>query len=163
MEVDEALEAQKALDKLDSEAPPKINPIIPQFFGENPLLDQNSTQFNQDFYDDFASIYTSKMDSLTSFGTRNVTDAQVQKALKVSLSEAKNLNPELFKSSRSARPGAPAGRPAAGEGKDLSDFKIDNKDDLRNQNAATEMYEMLKAKDPEVAENFKKNLLKGDG
>jgi hypothetical protein len=77
------------------------------------------------------------------------------------MEQAKEYHPELFKSARSTRSGAPSGRtPAENKRKSsLTDYKIDDPDDIRNQNAAEAMYEMIKKKSPEKAEIFKKNLL----
>jgi hypothetical protein len=160
-EVDDAIETQKELDKLNSQPvqAPQLNPVVSEFLTDNPLLDETNSQFNSEFFGDFEAIYTSKLDSLTANRTRPVTDAQVQRALKAAHNEAKSLNPELFKSARNGRQQAVGKQNNGKSSKSLSDYKIDDNDDPRNQSAATAMYEMIKKKDPEQAEQFRKNLL----
>ena len=160
MDVDGAIEAQRKLDGLKKEPEaPKINPVITDFLSSNPLLDKNSSQFNEDFMADYEAIHNSKVDLLTSNGTRPISDAQLKKAMKSALAEAKNLNPDLFKSQRTTRQTPGKSQPGSTQTKNLSDYKIDDQSDPRNQNAANDIYEMLKNKDPKMAEKFKENLL----
>ena len=77
------------------------------------------------------------------------------------MKQAKDLNPELFTSERNSRGGANRGGRGGEPQKanKLSEYKIDDSTDHKNQDAAQAMYETIKARNPAAAEKFKKNLL----
>lgn len=164
MQTKDALATQKEIDAIDDTPKAKpINPLINDFFVDNPVIDKDNAQFNQEVMDDFTSFYHSRIDALTSNGTRGITDAQVAKALKIAFDGAKEMNKEVFVSSRNNR----GGNTRRGKGKTppvttkLSEYQIDDKDDLRNQGAAQAIYEKIYKKNPKTAEKFRKNLLGG--
>ncbi len=171
LDIDGALETREQLDKLKVEgrrAPPP-HPIIAQFTEDNPIIDPKSDQFNKDFTDDVATIHNARIARMSRSGDgMDVSEAQVIKSLKASFEEAKELNRELFVSSRNDRQGAPTRKPAANGGDKgasletrLKNMKIDNPRDPDgiNANAPFEMYQLIKKRDPKAAERFAKSQL----
>ena len=165
MDVEGALKTSREIDSLATKETPKapeINPVITSFVADNPILDKDSADYNADFHADMIAFHDAGIDALGG-GTRPITDAQIAKNLASALRKAKELNSDLFASPRNNRAGTGRGG-KGGKGsndKKLSDFKIDDTEDPRNQSAATAMYESIKLKNPAKAEEFKKRLLQG--
>lgn len=163
MEPKEAIEKQREIDAIDTSAPAlKIDPVISTFIAQNPILDPDSSEFNADFAKDHISFHNAGAEALGG-RTSPLSSGQILKVMNKAMEQAKDLNPDLFKSSRNSRGGANRGGKGKGNqatGK-LSEYKIDDDSDPRNQNAATAMYEMIKKKSPEKAEQFRKNLVGG--
>ncbi len=161
MQTKEALATQKAIDAIDdTPAAPKINPVISTFLTKNPILDTESDQYNQEFAEDMISFHNAGADAMGG-RTSVLSDGQVQRIMAKAFTQTKELHPDLFSSPRNNRGGANRGK---GKGNNapvgkLSEYKIDDDTDPRNQNAATAMYEMIKKKNPKKAEQFRKNLL----
>lgn len=169
-DLDGALETREQLDSLKKEEkkPPKLNPVIVQFTEDNPIINRDSEQFNQEFFDDMARLQAKKINAMSDNGGADLTNAQILKCTKAAYEEAKELNKELFVSSRNDRQGAPSKKPAvttADKGASLEvrlkNFKVVDARDPEglNSNAPWEMYQLLKAKDPKAAERFAKSTL----
>ena len=167
VDVDGAIAAQKKINDLDK---PKQevyqpNPVLTDFYSKNPILDKNSTQFDEEVFKDASQYQANILDELTG-GNRNVqlTPSQIERSLKVALTKAKALSPDKFVSPRNQRKAAPA--PArtniqqkGGDYQSRLKTVKSNSKNSRDVNAANEIYEMLKAKDPKAAETFAKNVL----
>lgn len=164
LEMDRAKEAVATQNEInaidDTPKPTAPHPMIANLITANPLIDQSSNEYNEEFALDFWSYHDAEVKALGGH-EKNLSDIQIKKLQKQSMAKAKELNPEIFTSSRNNRGGTT--RTTGGKKTDtqfkLSDYKIDDNTDPRNQNAATAMYEMIKAKSPEKAEQFRKNLL----
>lgn len=108
-DVDGAIAAQKALDEHDSaeSAEPKPQqvevPVIADFRIANPLLDQESEQFNSEFNEDVERLYNITYDRLTMDRTKALNDGQIKRCLNKAVKEARELHPDLFESPRNKR------------------------------------------------------------
>ena len=169
VDVDAALEAQKKLDGLEAkpQAAPKQHPVISDFYSKNPILDKNSAQYDDEVWRDASMFQASLINELTG-GNVNVqlTESQIERSMKVALNKAKSMNPDKFVSPRNTRKAAPATTrrdtqgPADYKAK-MKAMKIKSKNKY-DTNGASEVYEMLLAKDPtgKAAENFAKSMEK---
>ena len=168
MDIDAALAAKEKIDGLNTQQPqqPRLNPVISDFFSKNPILDEKSAQFDAEFFDDMKLAQHTLLNQLTGGDqtlAAQLTPSQIERSLKVAYSRAKDLNPDKFVSKRNSRQAAPTvNRREPSKGGDvvtrLKTVKSDGKN-KRDTKAATEIYEMLKAKDPAAAETFAKNIL----
>ncbi len=158
----EAIEEQREIDAIDDspKETQKINPVITTFITDNPLIDEKSDQYNAEFAADVIAYHNAGIDALSGGGQRQVTDGQIQKVMKKAFDDAKVLNKDMFVSERNNRAGpGKGGKPRSKEGvTKLSDYKIDDKGDLKNQNAAQAIFDVINAKDPEAAKRFQSNL-----
>ena len=172
-DIDAALAASDKLNELNSQPEPQpeqpgMNPVITEFFDKNPILDRHSSQFDADVFQDAATKQQALLDDLTN-GNRalqsTLTDSQIQRTMNIALKTAKDLNPDKFRSPRNGRQQAPAQPRRAAQkevsnGTKLKSVKFSSKHNKRDNNAANDVYESLKAIDPAAAETFAKNLLK---
>ncbi len=167
VDVDRAIEAQKKINELDApkQQVHQPNPVLTDFYSKNPILDKNSAQFDDEVFKDASMYQSAILDELTG-GNRQaqLTPSQIERSLKVALSKAKALSPDKFVSPRNQRKAAPA--PArtkvqqkGGDYQSRLKTVKSNSKNHRDTNAANEIYEMLKAKDPKAAETFAKNVL----
>jgi len=65
-DLDAALIAKDKLIELDRQVvnqPPPLNPIITDFARKNPIIDQNSPQYDKEFHQDMIMIHNGKLDS----------------------------------------------------------------------------------------------------
>lgn len=160
MEPKEAIAEQRKIDAIDDTPKVQINPVITTFITQNPILDPQSPDYNADFAADHISFHNAGADAM---GGRNATlsDGQVLRIMTRAYADAKELNKELFLSSRNKRGGnnrARNNKTNTQQGK-LSEYRIDDEKDSRNQGAAQAMYDMIKKKSPKKAEEFKAKLL----
>jgi hypothetical protein len=155
VDVDAALKAQQKLDGLKPvQEVYKPNPILTDFYAKNPILDEASPQFDKEVWEDTRLMQNALLDKLTG-GNREVqlTPSQVERSLKVAFTDAKALSPDKFSTATRRQP-----TPSADYVTRLKSVKSNSKNS-RDTAAATEIYEMLKAKDPKAAETFAKNVL----
>lgn len=167
VDVDRAIEAQKKINDLDKpkQEEYKPMPVVADFFSKNPILDKNSPQFDAEVFKDASMYQTNIINELTGGNMQvELSPSQVERSLKVALSKAKALSPDKFVSPRNQRKAAPA--PArtkvqqkGGDYQSRLKTVKSNSKNHRDTNAANEIYEMLKAKDPKAAETFAKNVL----
>ena len=167
VDVDRAIEAQKKINDLDKpkQEVHQPNPVLTDFYSKNPILDKNSAQYDDEVFKDASMYQASILDELTG-GNRQMqlTPSQIERSLKVALTKAKALSPDKFVSPRNQRKAAPAPPRTKVQQKNgdyqsrLKTVKSNSKN-RRDTNAANEIYEMLKAKDPKAAETFAKNVL----
>jgi uncharacterized protein YbjQ (UPF0145 family) len=171
VDVDAAIEAQKKINELDKpKQQPETyqpNPAIADFYAKNPMLDKNSAQYDSDVFEDTAGFHDTLLNELTGGKPEvinSLNPSQRVRILNAALSKAKELNPNKFVSPRNQRKAAPAPsrKKVQQKGGDyqsrLKSVKSNSKN-KRDTNAANEIYEMLKAKDPKAAETFAKNVL----
>ena len=167
VDVDRAIEAQKKINELDrpKQEVQQANPVLTDFYSKNPILDKNSAQYDAEVFQDASMYQSAILDELTG-GNRQMqlTPSQIERSLKVALTKAKLLSPDKFVSPRNQRKAAPA--PArtkvqqkGGDYQSRLKTVKSNSKNHRDVNAANEIYEMLKAKDPKAAETFAKNVL----
>ena len=168
VDVDAAIKAQQKINDLDKPKQQQTyqpNPALTDFYSKNPILDQNSPQFDEEVFKDASMFQAGILDQLTG-GNRQMqlTPSQVERSLKVALTKAKELSPDKFVSPRNSRKAAPAPsrkkvQQSNGDYQSRLKSVKSNAKNKRDVNAATEIYEMLKAKDPKAAETFAKNVL----
>ena len=149
---------------------PSTPPVIVDYIEDNPLINVESKEFNQDFFEDFKLVYDSTISKLTNGTGIGLSDRQIQRALNAAYNEAKELNPELFPARSSPRnersgPGrAPAKPGAEGKGQSievrLKNLKFaDNRNPDDNPHPGYATYMKLKESNPKAAERFARNLL----
>lgn len=164
-DVGKALAAKEKIDKLDSQPDPQAaarHPVMTDFLRSNPIIDKDSDQFDKDFFEDMAAMQSTILVQLGGPEAK-VTDAQVSRIMKTAYSQAKAMHPDKFTSKRNARqnaPGSPSKRPA--KSNDYSSRLKSAGGNSRNSNdntPADDLYEILKAKNPEVADKFAKSIL----
>ncbi len=159
-DVEGALETKEKLIELKQEikqGPPPLNPVIQEFIEENPILDKDSEEFNQEFFDDMARLQAKEINSLSDKGGADLTSRQLKKCTENAFRKAQELNQELFtpkSSPRNDRPGL--GRKAANQGGDsrgqsvevkLKNMRIqDNRNPDMNPSPAYDIYKFIKEK-----------------
>ena len=171
VDIDLALEKQQELTELEraQAAPPRQekSQAIVEFMNNNPIVNSASKDFDRDFFDDMAIAQQSELNKLTG-GDQSLqmqlSDAQIAKTMNAAYRIAKDLNPDKFVSKRNSRQAAPTQvkRSSAKQGDYASKLKsanIKSKHNARDNSAANDIYEMLKASDPKAAETFAKNVL----
>ena len=160
MEPKEAIEAQRKIDAIEGSPGVQINPVITTFITQNPIIDPKSPDYNADFAADHVSFHNTGAEALGG-RTAQLSDGQILRVMKKAYDQAKELNKELFVSSRNTRGGANHGgnNKANTQPGKLNEYKIDDEADIRNQGAAQAMYDMIKKKSPKKAEEFKAKLL----
>ena len=168
-DVDGALETKEKLDALKEtpkkqETPP-LNPVLEKFMTENPIIDQGSDQFNDEFFSDMARLQAKKINEMSDNGGADLTDAQILKCTKAAFASAKELNAELFTSKRNSRQGqgrqartAPSDKGQSIEVR-LKNYQTSGVGSENNKDAALSFYKTLKEKNPKAAEKFALNLL----
>lgn len=173
-DVDGALETKEKLTELKQEikkGPVPVNPVIAEFIEENPLIDKDSDDFNQDFYDDMVRLQAKEINALSDQGGIDLTDKQVLKCTRLAFEKAKALNADLFKpevSERNNRQGLGRNGGKGGDGGKgqsfevrLKNLKMDNNrsPDL-NPNPAYDMYKHIKEKyGDKAADKFARSAL----
>ena len=169
-DIEAALAAQDKLNNLNKPvSQPTAQPatqMINDFVKANPILDQESPQYNQEFHLDLQMTQNAILDRLTG-GNRDIglTEGQIKRSLSLALAQTKELHPEKFKSPRNSRRGGsttPAKRtPTAPTGDYSTRLKAMNIPSMnkRDVNAQADVYEMIKEIDPKRAETFAKNIL----
>jgi hypothetical protein len=167
-DLDAALAAKDKLVNLNQQTvaqPMKVNPVITDFAKKNPIIDTNSPQYSAEFHQDMIMIHNGKLDQLLG-GDRTraneLSPAQIERVQAMAYSQAKELHADKFTSPRNRRtaPTKPNKRPAQNNG-DVGAKLKGVKGNLRNPrdtNAANDIYEIIKARDPKAAEVFAKNL-----
>jgi hypothetical protein len=168
MDVDAALAAHDKIAQLNRTTAPPLNPVIKDFFAKNPILDEKSSQYDQEFFQDMKMAQHSILNQLTG-GDPNLaaqlTNSQIERSLNVAYSRAKELHQDKFVSKRNNRQSAPAPSAVQRENKGPVDYgakmknvKLSGKN-ARDVSAAYDVYEMLKEKDQKAADTFAKNFL----
>ena len=162
-DIDAALAAQEKLNNLkqkEQQIQPEPNPVIKRFASQNPIIDKSSNQFDQEFYNDMAMIHDSTINKLIGGDPARqqyLTEAQIQRSLNYAYNEAKLLHTDKFQSPKNKRQAAPdtQRRPPVTE-KPINKLKNvkGNSKNPNDKNAAYEIYEMLKERDPKAAEKF---------
>lgn len=165
-DIDAYAEASDKLLKLNKPAPAPVqhSPIITDFAKKNPIVDQNSPQFDKEFHQDMAMIHDGVLDTLLG-GDRSkanqLTSQQIERAQTYAYNKAKELHPDKFTSPRNTRQ-TPANtsrrQPATVDVKTKLKTVTGNPKNPRDTSPANDLYEILKAQDPAVAETFAKNL-----
>jgi len=165
-DLDAALAAQEKINKIDSRpAPIQVNPIISDFARKNPIIDSNSAQYNAEFHQDMIMIHNGKLDQLLG-GDRSrageLTPQQIERVQKMAFTQARELHADKFVSPRNKRsappqPGKRQAQPSASVKAKLKSVE-GNSRNVRDTNPADDIYEIIKARDPEAAERFAKNL-----
>jgi len=167
-DLDAALAAQEKLSSLDNKTaaqPMKVNPLLTGFASKNPIIDPQSSQYSAEFHQDMIMIHNGKLDQLLG-GDRSrageLTPAQIERVQSMAFTQAKELHSDKFVSPKNRRTTqtAPSKRQAAksNDSSRLSQVK-GNSRNPRDNNAANDIYELLKAKDPKAAETYAKNVL----
>ncbi len=158
-DIDGALAVQEQLTTLDNKPAPRqqtLNPLIADFFEDNPVLDKGSNSFDVEALDDMQRIYNNKLAQLDD-GTGQFTDGQIKKCLKASLTEVKSLNAHLFESQRNQRRTAPTKpkRPSSKKtGREqLAGVKVE-RSNPRDTDALNDIHDLIAKKDPKAAEQF---------
>lgn len=167
-DVDAALDIQEKINAIPQDVvkqEPKQHPVIGGFIDKNPLIDQNSDRYNEDFYTDMSAFHTNIVKDLApnSDGS-GLTDRQIERSLQMAYDKAKQMNPELFKSPRKAREqrtpmtkkrAAPTTEDPQSQ---VRNIKVD-RSNARDTNPATEMYEAIKKTSGQAAaDKFAKNI-----
>ena len=167
VDIDAAIAAQNKINELNQPQQQvyQPNPVLTEFYQQNPILDKSSPQYDDEVFKDASMYQSAILDELTG-GNRQIqlSESQIRRSLNVALTKAKALSPDKFVSRRNERRAAPAPvkKNASKQGVDyVSRLKTvrSNSKNARDTNAANEIYEMLKAKDPKAAETFAKNVL----
>ena len=164
-----ALAAQAKIHGLDTQAKAQttqvINPVFSEFARKNPIIDTNSTQYDADFHQDMIMIHNSKLDQLLG-GNRSregeLTQDQIERVQALAFSQAKELHADKFVSPKNRRQTTPQSRQRKTDNKGDTKARLKtvegNSRNPRDTNAADDLYEIIKAKDPEMAEKFAKNV-----
>jgi len=166
-DIEGALAAQDKINKLNSQPTPEpVNPVITTFAKSNPIIDKSSTQYDADFHQDMIMIHNGKLDQLLG-GDRSrageLTQEQVDRVQRMAFNQAKELHQDKFVSPRNKRVTStpPSRRTATTTANYTTKLKQvgGSSSNPRDTNAANEIYEMIKAKDPAAAETYAKNVL----
>jgi len=95
-DLDGALETQKKLDRLDEqpapEARPPEHPVIQDFREANPVLDEESETFDEEFNLSVEAFYNALRDQLSYGGRRALTDGQIKRCLRKAMKDAIELH-----------------------------------------------------------------------
>ena len=167
VDIDAALKAQKKINEFDKPTQEvyQPNPVLTDFYSKNPILDKGNSQFDAEVFQDASQFQAVIINELTGGNPKmELTPSQIERSLKVALAKAKALSPDKFVSPRNTRKAAPAQlrSKVQQKGNDYtSRLKMvkSNTKNKRDTDAANDIYEMLKAKDPKAAETFAKNVL----
>ena len=141
------------------------DPEIDNFIRANPILDQNSDQYDQAFAATMIKAQHTALNRITG-GDRNmvVTKEELQGTMRQALLVAKEIYPDKFKSPRNSRNngGQPVRRVATPSTADYGTrLKAMPATSLNRNDAHAnyDLYEMIKAKDVKKAEAFAKTIL----
>lgn len=166
-DIEAALTAQNKLNNIqNTPAPTQINPVIQTFANANPIINPDSDQFDPEFQKDMTMIQNGILDDLLG-GDRSrsgeLSQSQIDRSMKVAYKKAKELHEDKFKSPRNNRqsisqPGKRSSQPTNDTTLQLKSVPGNTKNP-RDNNPATDIYEMLKKRDPKAAETFAKNVL----
>lgn len=164
-----ALAAQDKLNNLQTQPNPvQVNPAIKEFETKNPILDRNNAQYDADFFNDMSMFQKTIVDELTGGNEQaasQLTPEQVTRTMESAYSKAKQLHPNKFASPRNTRQAGPTSKQRPTQKRDYRTLlKEVGKSELNplDNNAANDVYEMIKEKDPAAAETFAKSVL-GEG
>ena len=193
-----AVTAQKKLDAIEQqEQAAKAQPQQQQYVepevlldwrAKHPLVDGDSEQFNQEFNDAMVGYFNADFAQLSQGGRKQLTDGQMERIANKAYNQAKGLYPDLFQSPRNTRQQSQQRSqrraPAQGQSEDdqvqtADNYVIPDPVNPRQQNAASEVAQMVRstaeenarrtgksadaiksAGDEAVAE-FEKNLFRG--
>lgn len=174
-DLDAAVDATNKLNDLNQapvpqqpQQPQQRKPVIEDFLRSNPVLDESSSQYNADVFADMAQLQRVGVDNMSKQGGDDLTEAQLKRIITKAFNDAKSLHSEVFKSSKSSQRAPSGSRKVAAQpkrdlGSDMKSIKLNTERTARNSrnvNAASDIYEMIKEKDPEAAERFAKQANK---
>ncbi len=170
-DLDGALAATDKINELDKRSTVvqtiDVSPVVTDFAGKNPILDEKSAQFDQEFFHDVQMMHNGTLDSIlggdrSAESQKRLTPSQIERSLNLAFNKAKELHADKFVSSKNNRQTTtnPAKRTTT---------KVDvttqlksvtgNLKNPRDTSPATDLHEYLKGIDPAVAETFAKNLI----
>lgn len=146
----------------------QVNPIITDFASQNPIIDRSNAQYDPEFHQDMIMIHNSKLDQLLG-GDRSrageLTPAQIERVQALAFTQAKELHPGKFVSSKNKRVTSASPSKKKVEGVDavsqLRSIKGNSKNP-RDTTPAQDIYKLLLEKDPAAAETFAKNITTGE-
>jgi len=158
-DIDAVIAAKDKLHRIDSQpahkAAPPLNPVVSEFLTDNGVLNKDSDEFDVKARRQFEKAYDNKLRILDD-GSHLFEEDDIKDCLNAAFKDIKGLNSHLFESPRNERKG-PASKArrtptnAAPTGVD----KIE-RSNPRDQNAAAEVFELIKSRDPKAAEAFAK-------
>lgn len=161
-----ALAAQEKINNLQpQQVPAQVNPAIKEFEVKNPIIDKNSARYDAAFFGDMSMFQGTIINELTGGNEQaagQLTPEQITRTMELAYSKAKQMHPDKFTSPRNNRQSGP---PSKQRGKQKPDYRTqlkavgENKLNPQDDNAANDIYDMLKEKDPAAAETFAKNVL----
>ena len=161
--IEDALAAQRKIDTLSQTTtqPKGMNPITVSFLAGNPIIDKNSSQFNQDVFQDMAKIQQVSIDRMSSLQGRDLSDAQLQRINVAAFDDAKKLNAHLFKSAPKRQLKAPSTQkrqvaaPRNTDSEDMRNTKIQNeRGHPRNADQISELHAIIEKANPKRAAAF---------
>jgi hypothetical protein len=165
-DINAALAAQEKLNSLETQpVQPALNPGIAEFIQKNPILDSNNSKFDQEFFNDMSQFQQTIVDRMTNGDKARIAQlspTQITRTMQLAYKEAQALHPDKFSSPRNQRQSTPSTKQRNSQKvnfetqlKGIKGSKLNPRD----SNPATDIYEMLKAKDPEAAKTFAQNVL----
>lgn len=161
-DTDAALAAQDKLHSLDKQLgtkeQQKPNPFLIDFAQKNPILDPNSPQYNDEFFQDMAGIHNNKLEQLGG----KPTQEQIERVHKWAYIQAKELHTDKFKSHRTTRQTSASSSHKQTNNADSGQLKSikGNKRNPRDVSPAQDIYnDLIKRGAKEEAAIFKKNVL----
>lgn len=165
-DIDAALAAQDKINQLDRQAPAvEANPVITEFASKNPIIDPANKQYDAEFHQDMIMIHNGKLDQLLG-GDRSrageLTQAQVERVQALAFRQTKELHPDKFVSPKNNRVTAAAPtKTTVSKGNTATKLKsvVGNSRNARDTSPANDIYELIKAQDPDAAETFAKNVI----
>lgn len=156
-DIEGAIAAQAKLHKIDTQpahkAAPPLNPVVSLFLVDNGVLNKDSDEFDAKALRQFGKAYDNKLRILDD-GSHQFLEEDIQDCLDAAFKEIKSLNAHLFESPRNERKGTAAKpRRTTKNNAPTAIGKID-RSNPRDQNAASEVFELIKSRDPKAAEAF---------
>ena len=142
-----------ARDKMDSLTPvaparPTVNPVLGDFFASNPVLDQGSDQFDDEFQGEFARIYNGKLRADGVQPDVAISERAMKGYLKSAMDSTKTLFPDKFESPRNSRKTTTTKSKRttlkSAPVDSIKDVKVKTKNS-RDNNAMMDVYEAIKA------------------
>lgn len=82
---------------------PQVDPAHNEFYEANPVLDQGSSEFDQEVKAEFVRIYNGKLNSDGVGEFQQLSERAVKGYMKQAMESAKSLFPEKFESNRNSR------------------------------------------------------------
>lgn len=163
--VDAAIAAQTKISNIEGNKPqaaqPQINPAISQFITSNPALDNQGAQYDPEFRTEFERIYHGRLQADGVRPETQLTERAIQGYMKNALASTKALFPDKFESTRNNRqtstPAAKRSAKTVAASEANKNLKVTTKNP-RDNNAYSDVYEAIKAKDPKAAEAFAEKM-----